>query len=120
MKKLLLIIIVISGLFTFTSKASACPFAQKDIEKSKREIYKITLSTIPTNIGYPGGLATINFYKNYLVRVMQACPSIAIKHEIPQYVDIADIGISALKTRLNRPIPHVETNPISPIPAYRK
>ena len=53
--------------------------------------------------------------KLVLVRVMQACPSIAIKHEIPQYVDIADIGISALKTRLNRPIPHVETNPISPI-----
>ena len=103
MKKLLLIIIVVSGLFTFTSKASACPFAQKDIEKSKREIDEITLSAISTDIGYPGGLATINFYKNYLVRVMQVCPSIAIKHDIPRYVDIADIGISALKARQNQP-----------------
>lgn len=117
MKKLLLIIIVISGLFTFTSKASACPFAQKDIEKSKREIDEITLSAISTNIGYPGGLATINFYKNYLVRVMQACPSIAIKYEIPQYVDIADIGISALKTEQNWPTQKID---LTPIPAYRK
>lgn len=113
MKKLLLIIIVVSGLFTFTSKASACPFAQKDIEESKRKIKEITLSVIWTyDIGNLGSLEIINFYKNYLVRVMQVCPSIAIKHNIPQHVDLASSTISFLKTRQNRPIPPTDITPV--------